>query len=113
MTHQDGELEIVRGSGNVFADLELPNPELEQLRACLASEIGKVLANENLGVREAERRTGVAASEFSRIRHAKLERFTIDRLMIILRRLNRQVDVNVVVSAREALSDDSYLSQAS
>ena len=54
---KDNDFEIVRGSGNVFADLGLPNPELEQLRASLAAEIGKTLTSEGWGVREAARRT--------------------------------------------------------
>jgi predicted XRE-type DNA-binding protein len=94
------DLELVRGSGNVFLDVGLPNPELEQLRAILAAEIGKALTADGWGVREAARRTGVAASEFSRIRNASLSRFTIDRLMMILRRLNRDVQVSVLVTSR-------------
>ena len=98
---KDNDFEIVRGSGNVFADLGLPNPELEQLRASLAAEIGKTLTSEGWGVREAARRTGIAASEFSRIRNASLSRFTIDRLMTILGRLNRDVQVSVSVAPRK------------
>ena len=94
-------LELVRGSGNVFSDLGFSNPELEHLRAILAAEIGKALTAEGWGVREAARRTGVAASEFSRIRNANLARFTIDCLMMILRRFNRNVHVSVSVTPRE------------
>lgn len=97
---REDDLELVRGSGNVFVDLDLPNPELEQLRAILAAEIGKSLTAEGWGVREAARRTGVAASEFSRIRNASLARFTVDRLMMILGRLNRNVQVTVSVGPR-------------
>lgn len=97
---KDDDIELVRGSGNVFADLGLPNPELEQLRASLAAEIGKSLTAEGWGVREAARRTGIAASEFSRIRNASLGRFTVDRLMLILGRLNRDVQVSVTVAPR-------------
>ena len=32
-------IETIQGSGNVFRDLGLPNPELEQLRTSLAAEI--------------------------------------------------------------------------
>ena len=41
--------------------------------------------------------TGIAAADFSRIRNANLGRFTIDRLMTVLGRLDRRVDVNVKV----------------
>ncbi|MGH8471823.1 MAG: XRE family transcriptional regulator, partial [Gammaproteobacteria bacterium] len=43
----------------------------------------------------AEGVTGINASEFSRIRTAQLGRFTVDRLMTILNRLNRRVDVQL------------------
>ena len=101
----DIDMDLVRGSGNVFADLGLPNPGLEQLRASLAAEIGKSLTAEGWGVREAARRTGIAASEFSRIRNASLGRFTVDRLMMILGRLNRDVRVSVTVAPRSRTDD--------
>lgn len=98
---QDDEFELVRGSGNVFADLGLPDAGLEQLRAILAAEIGKTLTADKLTVRAAEKLTGVAAADFSRIRQARLKSFTIDRLMTILDRLNRKVHVSVAVSPRD------------
>jgi predicted XRE-type DNA-binding protein len=48
-------------------------------------------------VRKAEEITGIAAADFSRIRKVKLDRFTIDRLMTILKRLDQDVDVHVTV----------------
>jgi predicted XRE-type DNA-binding protein len=100
MTKATDDFEIIRGSGNVFADLGLPDPELEQFRAILAAEIGKTLTTEKLTVRAAEKVTGVAAADFSRIRQAKLKGFTIDRLMTILDRLNRDVQVSVSILPR-------------
>ncbi|OYW49026.1 MAG: XRE family transcriptional regulator [Novosphingobium sp. 28-62-57] len=102
MTKQGVDFELIRGSGNVFADLGLPDAELEQLRAILAAEISKTLVAEKLTVRAAEKITGVAAADFSRIRQARLKSFTIDRLMTILDRLNRKMQVSVTVSPRGA-----------
>ena len=90
-------LEVVRGSGNVYRDLGQANADTEQFKAILAAEIIKVLDREGLSVRAAERRTGIAAADFSRIRNAKLGRFTVDRLMSILNRLGTRVDVEVRV----------------
>jgi predicted XRE-type DNA-binding protein len=90
-------VELVRGSGNVFRDLDLPNPDLEQLRAILAAQIIKALDRKGLSVRKAEALTGIAAADFSRIRNANLGRFTVDRLMTVLGRLDQRVDVNVKV----------------
>jgi predicted XRE-type DNA-binding protein len=96
------DCEVVMGSGNVFADFGMPNPELEQMRCILAAEIIKTLDAEGLSVRAAEKRTGIAAADFSRIRQVKLERFTIDRLMRILDRLNLDVHVSIAFTPRIA-----------
>ena len=93
-------VEVVRGSGNVFRDVGLPNPELLQFKALLAAQVIGAMEELGLSVRDAERATKVAAADFSRIRNGKLARFTIDRLMTILARLGREVDVSVRVRAR-------------
>jgi predicted XRE-type DNA-binding protein len=91
------DLELVSGSGNVFRDLGKPNADLTQTRAILAAKIIGVLDDRKLSVRAAERLTGVGAAEFSRIRGAKLERFTIDRMITILGKLGQEVNVEVSV----------------
>jgi len=100
MAEQKDDIELVRGSGNVFADFDAPDANLRQLRAILAAEIVKALDKESLTVRDAEARTGIAAADFSRIRQVKLDRFTIDRLMRILDRLNRDVQIKISVAPR-------------
>lgn len=94
------DLELVRGSGNGFRDLGLPNADLEQARALLAAKIIAVLDENRLGVQAAAERTGVAASEFSRIRNVKLDRFTIDRMIMILGKLGQEVEVSISVRPR-------------
>ena len=94
------KLDLVRGSGNVFRDFGDPNADLEQARAILAAKIIGVLDRRKLGVREAQKLTGVAASEFSRIRNVKLDRFTIDRMITILGKLGQEVQLTVRVQPR-------------
>jgi len=94
------ELEFVRGSGNVFRDFNYPNSDLEQARAILAAKIIGVLDECKLSVRAAEALTGVAASEFSRIRNVKQSRFTIDRMITILGKLDQQVNFEISVKPR-------------
>ncbi len=100
MADPDNSCELVYGSGNVFADFGVPDAGLRQLRAILAAEIIKALDAEGLSVREAGERTGVAAADFSRIRQVRLDRFTIDRLLRILDRLDRDVRVELAVTPR-------------
>jgi len=96
--------EVVRGSGNVFRDLGHENADVEQFKAILAAEIIKALDREGLSVRRAQGRTGIAAADFSRIRNANLDRFTVDRLMSIINRLGSRVEVKVKV--RRVQPDD-------
>jgi predicted XRE-type DNA-binding protein len=97
-------LEVVRGSGNVFRDLGCKNADAEQFKAILAAEIIKELDRERLTVRAAHNRTGIAAADFSRIRHADLARFTVDRLMSILNRLGARIEVKIRVRHVESVS---------
>ncbi len=94
------EMELVRGSGNVFRDLDCADADREQLRALLAAQIIGVLDERKLTVRAAEAETGFAAADFSRIRRANLGRFTIDRLMTILSRLGQEVEFKLNVHPR-------------
>lgn len=86
-TANSAKLAIVKGSGNIFADLGRPDAELRQLKALLAAEIIRALNDRDLTVRQAEALTGTAAADFSRLRSADLDRFTVDRLMTILGKL--------------------------
>lgn len=94
------DIEVVRGSGNVFRDFGRANADLEQLRSILAARIIVVLDERGLSVRKAQEITGIAAADFSRIRRANLGRFTIDRLMAILARLDQRVQVRVTVRSK-------------
>ena len=48
-------------------------------------------------MRKAQSLTGVPAADFSRIRSADLERFSSDRLMMILNKLGSRIEVSVRV----------------
>ena len=100
MTDRNNEFELVRGSGNVFRDFGRADAEVLQLKTILAAKIIGVLDDQKITVRKAEQMTGVAASDFSRIRNAKLGRFTIDRMMTILAKLDQDVEVSVTTRRR-------------
>jgi len=97
-------MKLVRGSGNVFCEFGVPNPDVEQLKASLAAEIIKMLDCEVLTVRGAQARTGIAAADFSRIRNADLGRFTVDRLLTILHRLGSRVEIKIKVKKMRAVA---------
>ena len=93
------DMKLVRGSGNVFRDFGKSNADLEQARAILAAKIIDVLDGRKLTARAAEKLTGVAHTDLSRIRNAKLERFTLDRMITILGKLDRDIEVSIAVKS--------------
>ena len=102
-------LSVTRGTGNVFRDLGEANADVKQVKSLLAAEIIKVLDREDLTVRAAHDRTGIAAADFSRIRNADLQRFTVDRLMSIINRLGARVEVRVRVHPAHSAMQEARL----
>jgi predicted XRE-type DNA-binding protein len=91
------DMELVRGSGNVFADLGDPDAETRQLKAQLAAEIITTLDRLGLTVRGAAVLAKVDPADIQRIRNADLSRFTLDRLIRVAYRLGRKVELKVSV----------------
>ena len=106
MTKSDDDFKLERGSGNVFRDFGYSDADVQQTKALLAARIIGILDDESLSTRKAEARTGVSHADFTRIRNAQLGRFTIDRLMTVLNKLGRQVEVKIDVRPRPA-SDEA------
>jgi predicted XRE-type DNA-binding protein len=103
----DDEMELMHGSGNVFRDFGDPNADLEQARAIVASKIIEALDAHRLTVSAAEAATGVAAAEFSRIRNVKLARFTLDRMIKILGKLDEDIEVSLNFHRRRRASHEA------
>jgi predicted XRE-type DNA-binding protein len=101
------DMELVRGSGNVFRDFGHPNAGLEQARAIVAAKIVGILDDRKLSTRDAEKLTGVSHSEFSRIRTTQLRRFTLDRMIAILGKLDADIEVTVAFHPRRHDAHDA------
>ncbi len=91
------KLELVHGGGNVFRDFGDPDADVKQTKGILAAKIIGILDDRELSTRKAQALTGINQADFVRIRNAKLDRFTIDRLMTIINKLDHQVNVRVEV----------------
>ena len=89
------DTEITKGRGDVFRDLGFAGVDTMRLKANLAAEILSAMKRRSLTNRAAAKLTGVDETDISRIRHADLDRFTIDRLVMIVNRLGRSVEIRV------------------
>ena len=90
-------LKLVRGSGNIYRDFDVPDADVRQLKAILAAEIIKKLDKNGLTVRKAQALTGIDAGDFSRVRNADFRRISVERLMAMINRLGSRVEVAVTL----------------
>ena len=91
--------DIMRGSGDVFADLGFADAPVMRLKSRVATEIARALDRRGLSVRAAAQELGTTAADISRIRNADLDRFTLDRLVRIADRLGCRIAIKVSKAA--------------
>ena len=83
---------------SVFSEEEA---EYEQLRADLAFAIYHLLEEQKLTPAKAEARFGLDSSDVSRLKEMDFN-FTVERLLMILKRLNRKVEIHIKPSDETA-----------
>lgn len=99
-THEN---EHTVGSGNVFADLGLPQAEELQTKAALAHQIASIARGRRLTQAEAARILGTTQPKVSDLFAGRLSGFSIERLIRFLNALDR--DVQIVVSPKPKSRD--------
>jgi len=102
----DEELDIVRGGDNPFRDAGLSDPDTKLMKADLAAGIIRILRERDLSGARAAALAGVTEADLSRVRNADLNRFTVDRLVRILNRLDSQLQVTVSLRPRGHAVED-------
>lgn len=93
MSKRDDEVEIEIGTGNVFQQLGLPNPEERLRKARLMNVINAVMKRRGLSQKDAAEATGLNQADISRIQHGRGSRYSTDRLLNILARLGTDVEI--------------------
>jgi predicted XRE-type DNA-binding protein len=84
---------VEEGSGNVFADLGLPNPEERLAKAGLALRIAGVIRARRLTQASAARILKIDQPKISRLLRGQLSGFSTERLMQFLTLLGRDVEI--------------------
>ncbi|HUB23922.1 MAG TPA: helix-turn-helix transcriptional regulator [Tepidisphaeraceae bacterium] len=83
------------GSGNVFADLGLSNPEQRLAKAKLASEIVSIIDGSGMTQTEAGKVLAIDQPKVSMLMRGQLKDFSIERLLQFLVRLGRDVEIGI------------------
>lgn len=83
------------GSGNVFADLGLADAGELYARAKLGFCVHKLLMERELKQREIASLLGIRQPEVSHLMNGQFSRFTTDKLLEFLKRLDQTVSIHI------------------
>jgi predicted XRE-type DNA-binding protein len=98
-------------SGNVFADLGLPNSEQELLKAKLTVQIYKLIKEQNLTQSKAAELLGTTQAQVSALMRCRPVSVSVGRLMEFLTILGQDVEVTVRPSPTRAVGHMSVVVQ--
>lgn len=90
------KIEIHRSSGNVFADLGLPDADEYLAKSELAVQIFKIIRRRRLTQAAAGKLLGISQPKVSALLHGQLDGFSTDRLFRFLNALG--CDVHITIS---------------
>ena len=88
-------IEFEESSGNIFADLRLDDSDELYARAKIGFHVFKILKDKKLKQREIAGILGIAQPDVSRPMNGHFSRFTTDKLLDFLKRLDRKVTIEV------------------
>jgi predicted XRE-type DNA-binding protein len=88
-------IECCESSGNVFADLGLPDAEKLKVKSGLVIEIMNAMERLNLSQQEAARRMGITQPKVSDLLHGKFSNISERKLMDCLNRLGYDIEIKV------------------
>ena len=89
---------FVEGSGNVFADLGLPNPELLLAKATLVAKLQLILDARKLTTTRAAALLDIDPHKLEDLLAGQTQRFTLDRLFRFLNVLGQDVEIAIAPS---------------
>lgn len=84
-----------KGSGNVFADLGVPQSELELLKAKLVLQIYRLIKQRGITQTEAGKILGIKQPHVSALMRNRAGVFSVERLMDFLTALGQDVQITV------------------
>jgi predicted XRE-type DNA-binding protein len=93
--------DVVKGSGNVFADLGGPDADTHALKAKLVRRVAEVIAEQGLTQVEAAARLGLSQPDVSKMLKGRFRPISIERLLRCLAALGQSVTVEVGPAPRK------------
>ena len=91
----------IAGSGNIFADIGLPNPAQELLKARLTLQIYSIIQDRGLTQAEAAKLLGIQQPRVSSLARNRSGDFSVGRLIEFLTALGQDVEITVTPTRKE------------
>ena len=88
-------IEVQRSSGNVYADLGLPDAERLKIKSGLVIEIRKAMRRHGLTQQEAAKRMGITQPKVSDMMRGDFSNLSERKLMDCLNRLGYDIEITV------------------
>ena len=95
------ESRVTKGSDNIFADLGLPNPERELIKARLTLQIYRIIKQRGMTQSQAATVLGIKQPHVSLLMRNRAGSFSVGRLLEFLTNLGQDVDVRVRPTRRD------------
>ncbi len=109
---KDSDTSVVRGTKNIFADLDFPDADTHLLKAKLVTRIQDVITAQKLTQTAAAKRMGLSQPDVSRLLNGQFRDVSVERLMRLLTRLGCDVDITVRKHRKVAAPRDTIRLQA-
>jgi predicted XRE-type DNA-binding protein len=88
-------IEFENSSGNIFRDLGLENAEELQARGMVGFHVVELLKRKDMKQREISDLLGIKQAEVSHLLNGHFSRFTVDKLLDFLKRMNQKVTIQI------------------
>jgi predicted XRE-type DNA-binding protein len=83
------------GSGNIFADLGLPNAEEHQLKAALVLQLKRLIAEQDLTQTAAAKLIKLKQPDLSKLLRGQLRLVSVEKLMRMLTAFDQDVEITL------------------
>ena len=85
----------IRGSGNIFADLGLPNAAEHQLKAVLVVQLKRLMAEREITQTEAAKMVEMKQPDLSKVLRGHFKLVSVEKLMRMLTAFDQDVEITV------------------
>jgi predicted XRE-type DNA-binding protein len=89
------KMKVTKSSGNVFADLDLPDADNHHAKARIVLLIGKIIEKSDLTQAQAASKMRIRQPDVSKLLRGNFAGFSLDRLLLLVRLLGSDIEIKI------------------